>query len=238
MKKNTRNRRSVRFTRKFILAVGCVCLMVSIWFVSDKYFITRKLECYTQFGGCNQAITDKVGWLIGTHLLEPLPLTKVRDRLKAFIEIKNIYLYRRLPFTMVISLDTRKPAGLVGPQVLGTHVISDDEGFIIGQSDKANFPLLLSSGPVAIGGQLNSGQVTSLRILGQMNSLSEGQVVGKIEENQLSVYFPENFIVLMDLSHIASNWYTTLQVILTRSKILAKMPKVIDLRFSSSIVSF
>lgn len=238
MKQSFKHRKSVRLYRKIIIIIAIIGLVYILWIIFDKYCIAKKLECYTRYGNCSQAILNNISWLSGTHLLKPLPLNEVYTKLKYFTEIKNINLYRRLPDTLVLSLDIRKPAGLIGSQVLGWHAISDAEGYIIGQTDKANYPLLLISKPVTTNDKLNFSQISSLKILGQMNSLSIGQVVGKIESGELVVYFPENFTVLLDLSHIASNWYTTLQVILTRSKILTKMPKVIDLRFSSPIVTF
>jgi hypothetical protein len=224
--------------RQIAIAIITSIFLLFTWSYSDKYFLAKKLECYTQYGNCSPVILGNLSWLTGTHLLRPLPVSQVRKNLKTFVDIKNINLYRKLPNTLVLSLEMRKPIGMVGQQVLGTHVIADDEGFIIGLTDKYNYPLLLNSDSATLGGKLSQNQVNSLVFLGQMNSLSEGQLVGKIDGAQLTAYFPEDFTVLLDLSHITSNWYTTLQVILTRSKILSKIPKVIDLRYSSPIVTF
>jgi cell division septal protein FtsQ len=238
MKKIKRQRRPPGYYQKRLLLVLGVVILFLLWYFSDKWLTAKNLECYTQYGNCPQVIVDSLHGFYGTHLLQPLPKAKVVAKLKTFIEIKTINLYRRLPDTLVLSLEMRKPIGTLGSQVLGTHVISDDEGVVIGQTDKANFPLLLDPEVLGLGNRLGGDQVVALKLLGQMNSLSEGQIVGKIASGQLTVYFPENFIVLLDLSHITSNWYTTLQVILTRSKIQSKLPKVIDLRFSSPIVTF
>jgi hypothetical protein len=238
MKKNLRNRRGSRFLKRVVVVVFIISIIFLLRYLSNILFLAKRIECYTQYGNCPQVITDKISWLVGTKLLYSLPGAKVKEELKSVIEIKNIKLYRKLPKTLVLSLEMRKPIGTVGSQVLGMHVVADDEGLIIGKTDKTNFPLLLNSGKIGLGDKLSSMETDSLKILGSLNSLSTGQIVGQIEGKELTVYFPENFKVLLDLSHITSNWYTTLQVILTRSKILSKIPKVIDLRFSSPIVSF
>jgi len=234
-------RRHKLYIKRFI-KVTCGFFLITclffVWFELRQLLSARKVECYTQFGICSQTISDKIKSLVGTRLLQPLPHNQVNELLKGISEIKTIHLYRKLPVTLVLSLEIRNPIGAVGPQVLGTHSTVDDEGFVLGQTDQANYPLLLNELNVKAGDRLNYDQVESIKLLYQMNLLSESQIVGRINGKLLTVYFPENYIVLLDLSHITSNWYTTLQVILTRSKIQAKLPKVIDLRFSSPIVTF
>jgi hypothetical protein len=132
----------------------------------------------------------------------------------------------------------RKPIGILGPQVLGVHAVADEEGVIIGQSDKSNLPLLIDNISIKPGDKLPPGQLTALKILGQLSRLSSGPVIGKISGSDLTAFISENISVLIDPSHLLPNWHATLQVILDRSKILNKMPKIIDLRFSSPIITF
>jgi cell division septal protein FtsQ len=209
-----------------------------IWYESDRYFYVRHLECYTQFGSCPEKITNDVSWLIDYPLLKPLPIKKVREQLAGLSEIKSVNLYRRLPQTLVLSVALRKPIGLVGSQVLGMHVIADEEGVIIGQSDVSNLPLLMDDTSPKMGDKLDVNKLLSLHILGRLSPLSASRVIGKLSGSDLTAYLSGNTQVVVNLSHLAPNWYTTLQVILDRSKILTKIPRIIDLRFSSPIVTF
>ena len=224
--------------RKLWPKILLLIILVFTWFESDRYFYARRLECYTQFGNCPETITSLVSWLIDYPLLKPLPTRKVREQLAGLTEIKSINLYRRLPQTLVLSVALRKPIGLVGSQVLGMHVIADEEGVIIGQSDVSNLPLLVDDTSPKMGDKLDINKLQSLQILGRLSPLSASRIIGKLSGSDLTAYLSGNTQIVVNLSHLAPNWYTTLQVILDRSKILTKIPRVIDLRFSSPIVTF
>ncbi len=227
---------------KIIFKIGRFLILIFftwfLWSKSNLVFYARNLECYTQYGSCPPRIIGSVKWLLNTPLLKSLPQKEVENDLRQFPEIKTIHLYRRLPRTLVLSLEIRKPAVLIGPRVLGAHVAADDEGVILYQSENPGLPLLLFSDLVKPGSVLNADQINAIKILDQMSGLPDNRLIGKIDNHILSVFFPQNVTVLLDLSQMTSNWYTTLQVILTRSKIQSKMPKVIDLRFNSPIVTF
>jgi cell division septal protein FtsQ len=232
-----KHRPQFRFT-KILLSLPVLIISVFAWNQSDRVFYARYIECYTQFGTCPDQITTNISWLKNYPLLKPLPVSKIRQQFQQNLEIKSISLYRRLPQTLVLSIALRKPIGVIGPAVLGTHVIADEEGVIIGQTDKSNLPLLMDNITTHVGDKLDGSKLQALKILGQIGQISPSLVIGKITNTQLTAYLPEDTRVLIDLSSLPSGWYTTLQVILDRSKILSKIPKVIDLRFSSPTITF
>jgi cell division septal protein FtsQ len=213
-------------------------LVTFIIYKSDSLILTKKVECYTQFGTCPENIVSSLQWLLNYPLLRPLPTSRVRQQLQSFKEIKSVSLYRRLPRTLVLSIDLRKPIGTIGSQVLGMHAVADEEGVIIGQSDRQSLPLLLDDNATLPDQKLPAEKLQALKILNQLAAYTGGSVVGRINGPRLTVYLPPDTSVILDLAHPAPDWYATLQVILERSKILNKLPKVIDLRFRSPTITF
>lgn len=238
IKTNIRHFRHNRKLSGIIKLLLIIIISTFLWSKSAIIFFARHLECYTQYGSCPAEITGRLQWLINTPLFKPLPEMAVKNNLKSIIEIKSIHLFRRLPQTLVLSIELRKPIGEVGNQVLGAYAVADTEGLILNSQTENTLPLLLIDKQVKPGNSLNPQEVSSIKIMNSASSLSSGRLVGKVESGQLLMYFPENVLVKIDLNHVLSNWYNTLQVILGRSKIQSNMPKVIDLRFTNPLVTY
>lgn len=219
-----------------------IALLLISWggylYLSSNYFHARAVECYTQFGTCPQGYLSELTQIAEVRLLKPLPGDLIKSKLNKFIEIKNISLYRRLPSTLIVSISLRKPLGTVGSQVLGARAISDDEGLIIGRSQNSLLPFLHEDRDFSQGDTLTSSQVEALKILREVSQLTKNPVSGSLHENDLTVFIGNDQKVLLNLQNKPSKWYNTLQVILERSKILSKIPKVIDIRFSDPVLTF
>jgi len=135
----------------------------------------------------------------------------------------------------------RKPLGAVGSQVLGIKAIADQEGLIIDMQEKTQLPQLLvasSSSQYKPGDRLNKMDNLALKILADVSGISGKQVLGKLNQTKLEIVFSDSTQVLFDIQYLEPNWKSTLHLILSRSKIQAKVPKTIDLRFSSPILTF
>lgn len=231
------NRKS-KLIKKLLFAVVFIISLALIWDNSAKVFSVQAIECYTQYGTCPQEYSQDLTWIQNYPLLKPLPSKKVSEQLKKFFEIKQVTLYRRLPKTLVLSVQVKKPIGIIGPQVLGSHSVVDEEGVVISQTSKSNLPVLIDLKNYQPGERVTPNQIRSFGILSLLSQLSDERVFGEISSNQLNVKFGRDTEVLFDLAHLPSSWYPTLQVILSRSKISLKMPKVIDLRFGSPTITF
>lgn len=239
--KNAQKPKLRKFRKRVLLLKAAIPVLLLFfgWQFSGKLIYARKLECYTQYGNCPAYVNDQVQWLINYPLLKPLPVREVREKLKTFPEIKSVFLYRRLPSTLVLSVMLSKPVGLVGQQILGVHAIADSDGRIIGETSESVLPLLLvdehAATPEAI---VSSRQLETLKLLDQVSSVVTGQVVGQLNDREVTVKTPGNTNILFNLDYLPENWPATLQLIFNRSKILSQVPKVIDLRFSSPTVTF
>jgi len=216
-------------------------IFMSVWWGSRGWINTKKIECYTQFGLCSEEITNKLSWLKRTPLLFPLPQKKVADQLLTYPNIKSMRLYRRLPFTLVVSVNLRKPLGVITDQVLGLKIVVDQDGVVIDRLEKSQLPQLLvdyDPNKYKSGDQLTPPENKALQILAVISSLSGKQALGQLHGTILEAVLSDTTRILLDLKYLDPKWDSTLHLILSRSKIQAKVPKTIDLRFSSPIIGF
>jgi len=74
-----------------------------------------------------------------------------------------------------------------------------------------------------------------------LNSIGKffpSQIQSEFWGSYLVVYTPDSRQIIIDPQKPKSDWYPSLQSILSRSKIEAKLPKKIDLRFSQPIIIY
>lgn len=227
-------KRKFQFKPKLIL----LFLLLVMWMFSGKWVFARNLECYTQFGVCDEKLVEDAAWLKNTPLLFPLPQKKIQDSYQKYPQIKKINLYRRLPFTLVIRVDLRKPIGQIGADVLGAHSVADSEGIIIGRQTNSFLPLLILDQSYNFGEKIDDSKKQALFLLSEISLLTDKKISGKMEGDNLIVYLSDVTQVIINPQSLSPDWKYTLQLILDRSKIQAKVPKNIDLRFTNPILKF
>jgi len=224
---------------KKIILIG---LLVFGWWYSRGIVKANSIECYTQYGICSSDITEKLTWLSRTPLLFPLPHQKVTRQLSQFTQVKKAKLYRRLPSTLVVSIDLRKPLGIIGPQVLGTKAIADEEGVVIGLVDSSTLPQLVADVKqpgYKIGDRISGLEGQAMKVLSEIGSISSKQIIGRLQDSKLEVLLSESPTqIWLDINYLPPNWKDSLQLILDRSKIQSKVLKIIDLRFTNPILSY
>lgn len=216
-------------------------LIIFSWWYSRGVIKAQNIECYTQYGLCSDEIVTNLQWLQHTPLLFPLPHGRLSEQFSAYPQIKSSRLHRRLPKTIVVSLDLRKPMGTIGSQVLGSKALADSEGVIIGLGENPGLPQLISDQtqqPYQVGDHLGQPQTNALQILADVGEISGRQVLGRLDGNHLEIILSDNIQILINPDFLDQKWKSTLQLILDRSKIQAKTPKTIDLRFSSPVLKY
>jgi hypothetical protein len=229
----TRKKR-ILFNPKILLII----FFIGTWMFSGKWVFAKNLECYTQFGVCDEKLVEDATWLKNTPLLFPLPQKKLQSSYQKYSQIKKINLYRRLPFTLVIRIDLRKPIGQIGAEILGAHSVADSDGIIIGQQNNSLLPLLLLDKEFRFGEKLDDSQRLALSLLSEIGLMTDRKILGKMEDNHLIVYLSDVTQVIINPQSLSPDWKYTLHLILDRSKIQAKVPKNIDLRFSNPILKY
>ncbi|KKU28416.1 MAG: hypothetical protein UX80_C0001G0042 [Candidatus Amesbacteria bacterium GW2011_GWA2_47_11b] len=168
--------------------------------------------CITQFGPC-----------------PPNYLTA--RKLTAYPEIKSVKNTYRFPFTRQINVQLRTPLGTVGTPDQTTVWVTDDAGVIFSQTTNLSLPLLVLSREFKLSDQLTTPEIQALKILGSAGHLSTSRLIGQLSGSDVT--FTVNATqVLMNAPS------SSLQELLTRSRIDGKLPHKIDLRFNRPIVTY
>lgn len=231
MKKIRRNHVKINY----FLTMGFV---VVLFILSYQFMKIRHIDCYSQFGPCPDEMITQLNHLIGTPLLKPLPTNEVKTDLTPFSQIKSISLYRRLPSSLIVALSLRRPIGALGPNVLGAQAVADEEGFIFQKISQSSLPTLITEDLPPISSRLTQDQLNSLNSLSLISELFDTQVSGILSDQTLTITAPNDLKIILNVAQPTSNWYTPLQLIIHRSKINAKMPHKIDLRFTNSVITY
>lgn len=199
-----------------------------------SFLLIAHLECYTQFGVCPEAYTVPSEFLLNRPIYYPLPRSDIFSRYKLFPEIRSISLHRRLPNTLVLDIEVRRPLGLLTSQILGAHTsaVVDETGLVFNGVDSSALPQLIISDSINLGGSISSNQLKAIKILNSISHLSPSRLTGQLTDSTLTITMSPLTTVLLDVNRLPDDWPAPLQSIFTRSKIDGKFSRKIDMRFS------
>ncbi len=234
----SRNRHSKRlkFRRLILFVIGLVLVLSSLRLLSN-YFRVRNVECYTQYGLCQEDLYHAVSPLLNRPIFNRGSSAGILNGLRQNLEIKSAVTNYKFPQTVAFEIVLRKPMGQLGSQSSEVYAVSDEEGLVIRLSPRSNLPLLFSDQTYKPGDRLSDLQLQALKIISLVNQIDAKITEGVMTDHQLTIKSPGP-VILLDLDKIPAQWYPTLQVLLARSKILSNPPKTIDMRFSNPTISF
>lgn len=211
-------------------------ILVSGWVIFlSPVFVVRRIECYTQFGTCPSSLLSPLQQYKNARMFSRFATSQLQSGFSQNSQVVQVSLYRRLPSTLVFNLRLRRPIGTVANSVLGAQSVVDDSGIIYSTATNSALPLLLLDSPSS---NLDSDQVTALKILNQIGETSPQRLVGELQGTKLVVNYPQGLSVLIDINQTMDAWYPALQLILQRSKIDGKLPHKIDMRFTNPVVTY
>lgn len=206
---------------------------------SPKYLLARSVECYTQYGPCPAYLTDGLDSFKNYPLLRPLPAGDVRRILTAFPQVKSVSLFRRLPSTLVVSVDLRRPFGQVLGSQTAVYGLVDEEGVIFSQTEsRLDLPLLSLPEVIVPNSRLAANQGLALQALNAIWQLTSSLPTGQLSGSELQVSLPTGPQIIIGADAPVTSWYPPLHLILTRSKMGSKLPKKIDLRFTHPVLTY
>jgi len=217
-----------------------VILLTGLYFISPRFLLARSVECYTQFGPCPSSVAGKLSALTHLPLLRPLPSAKVKQLLAEFPQVRSVALFRRLPSTLIVSVDLRRPLGLVlGSQSPESYGLVDEDGTVFSvSSGPLELPVLKLSGPVDLNTQLTPSHTSALTAMQRLSQLGFGIPTGNLHATTLTAHMQNGLEIVINTDHSWSLWYSPLQLILDRSKISSKFPKKIDMRFTNPVLTY
>ncbi len=210
--------------------IGLISLMLTL-------FNIKHVECFTQYGSCQQEFVDRVQFLVGRPIYLPIPRKQIAQTFSNLSTVSEVTAFRRLPSTLVLGVTLRRPIAVV----LGTsqqRVVVDDRGVVFDSTDRSALPVLNISGNVEIGSTLVGQQLAAAKLTNQVGSIIQTPVQGSLQGQLLTVLANNGVEIVIDINNVANNWDTSLQSIWSRSKIDGKLMHKIDLRFSQPAVTY
>lgn len=224
--------------KKIVISIGILTgVVIVVLALKSNILLVKQVECYTQFGACDESYLQKAKFLLGRPIYIPLPKQQITSQFSGEPAISDVSVYRRLPSTVVLGITLRRPVAAV----LGTSVeigVVDEQGVVFETADRTALPTISIGEDVSVGSKLSPNQVVATQMLGKVGSILQIPIKGHLEGNSLIIDLPNSNKVILDVGDVRPDWEASLQSIWARSKIDGKFPRKIDLRFTSPAVSF
>jgi len=214
-----------------------VVVAVFGWRFLNRELLVNRIECFTQYGYCPNNYLAKLDVFKKTPLISRLPKKQITQVLQSYSEIKKLDVYRRLPETLVVSVTLRKPVSGISDSILGWHSGIDSEGQVFSIDPSSPLPLIITDRSYQPGDNVGTRLTTAGLFLSEISALTPNRLIGQVTANRL-IFAIGSTQVVVDLDNSPSNWPSSLQSILNRSKIGPKFPKIIDLRFSQPVLTY
>ena len=238
----------VRVARRWFRRVGIVflffCFLAALFhlvFKSD-YFVVKNINCWVQDKTsladekrwCEQARRELIGQRILFLSLKSEPVEGVlRSR---FLPIGNVAVKRKLPQTVLVQINERKPIAKVCPPG-GREFLVDEEGATFSEVTPETKDLKKVS--LELGLELALGQRLGEDVI-FLILLEDPQVrsIKYIGQEGIEVQAEENLAILFSREKNLEAQARSLQMIVQKYKIEGKELKQVDLRYEQPVVKY
>lgn len=215
-----------------------ILLLTTLLFFSNVFLI-KNIICKTQYGPCSKKEEQELEEIKGKNLF----LFKKSDvqevLVKNFLN-RKVTLQRVFPNTVVVVIEKRKPiAAFKLPNTPDKVYLVDREGKIIEYVQNSLLPvisLINSSQSFAIGNSLDEKMTNAAQIV-SLTFKSQGAKEGVLENTRLMIYL-EEMEIYYPLDRDPRVVVGALQLILNRSRMMGKLPKSVDLRYSNPVLRY
>jgi len=204
----------------------------------SQLLIIKKIVCHTQFGPCSNEFLEKLNYLKGRSIVHIPETDKVDQAFQNEPLYKSASIKRQFPNVLDVYIQMRIPVGAISNQDLKQFGLLDEDGKIISLVESTNMSILQIENWTPEIKQLAPLHVSSLKLLQKVGQVSKSSVIGQLTQAGLVVNSKQIPTIVIDPKSNADAWYSTLQVIIERSKIQNKMPTKIDLRFNQPVLEY
>lgn len=151
--------------------------------------------------------------------------------------VASISFQRRLPDNLIVNIKLHQPIGIISLSSTGLpgFLVAADGSFL-GPAVESPLPVLVFSS--VLPSHPDTITVSALRLLSQLTALLPPKITASLEGFSLTVTAPDSPLIILTANDSSGDWYSSLQLILNRSKISTKLPKIIDLRFTNPVLTY
>ena len=222
---------------KILLSLGI--LVGSFFILRSDLFSIKNFDCKTQYGPCLEEDTEPLKVFLGENLFSVSVQEVEETSMQNFMNRKST-VQRVFPNTLAIVLDKRKPLVALKPQNIDSQILVDREGVIVEFTQNSPLPIIIVERvlkDLVVGKKLDDEIVVAIQSF-YFTYKTNNVMQGNITQDSL-VFTLDNLInVNYSLKQDPKVSVGALQLIMSRSRIDGKLPKIIDLRYSKPVIRY
>lgn len=223
----------------FLLVIAVILLFIV--FQRAGVGQVQGIICKTQYGPCLQSEEEKLEQWRGQSL-PFLSSRQIKEEFSQDFRIKDVYVQRVFPGSLQVFLERRKP-------IIGLRVDLPEEGVFLVDADgvvleftrESGLPLIRLSdkGGIVVGQKVSEPVLQASQILYLIFKLQlqSQDLSGTLTGSEFTVSLGD-VDALFTTKNDPRVLVGALQVILARSRIEGKQPKVIDLRYRNPVLRY
>ena len=210
--------------------------MGSAPYVVLKLIKINKIECISQYGDCNGVLDNNLS-VVGSYKDTKENIEQI---LKHNIKVKSYVMQYKIPSTLEIEIDLKKPKFAIKNKDSRYYLIDEDK-LILEISNESNLPVLVSSDfNKNIGDEVDDIHLFALKII-EKNAWLYSVKTGVLENNELKITLKEGVIVHFPLEGDIDELIGSLRLIFSRLNdegegIRMEDIREIDLRFNNAVL--
>lgn len=217
-----------------LFLIFCILFVI---FLRSSLFALKNIHCKTQYGPCSKSDEERLTTLLGENFFFYNTQTLTLGLKKAFLN-RSVYVEKIFPDTLSVSIEKRKAIVVVKLPEKNDLYLVDVDGEIIDKVQESFLPnLTVEDTTLEVGQRLNQKNLTAAKIF-HLVFKADNIRQAKVEDNKLIVQTGDAATVYFPLTRDPQALVGALQLILTRSRIEGKLPKLIDLRYSKPILKY
>lgn len=225
-----------------ILALFLVILIFAPVIFAPRVISINEIECYSQYGPCNQIISEKIKSFEGKKLTDAK--NEIRYFLSASSQAADFFVQFKLPDRLEVNIVEAKPLFAVRNLDSKSAILISKEGEVLNVSNDTNLPNVVTTTSLPeVGEKVDDETFFSLNIVYGLYSTYFVRS-GKLENDGLVVEFPNDLTVIFPLKGDNEVLVGSLVAILSRLneeegefRIDDRQIKEIDLRFKNPVLN-
>lgn len=204
-----------------------------------EFFIVEDIDCKTQYGPCTALDVDTLQKYEGKDIFF-LSQDLLKSELLRDVMNRKVVVQKSFPRKLLVRIEKRKPVIALSNAVDKKQILTDIDGVLVDFSESTYLPILVvrqDTQGLYIGGSVPQIWKKVIRTYFLVYK-SFGTKEAVFENGVLSTKLENDILVIFPFDKDPQVLVGALQLIVTRSRIDGKLPKVIDLRYIKPVLTY
>lgn len=216
---------------RFGIYILLILFLFFPFLVLPRIIKIKKIECFSQFGKCDDNLDQRLDVLSGKNYNEVK--AGIKNIFSSDPTIKDYSWQYLIPDKVRLNVILKKAKFAIRNKESNEIILIDKEGKVLSKERETNLPFLSFSGALPeIGGKVDETQLFALDLLWRLYYLFQVRE-GELGEDRLEVEFPDNIKAILPLAGDQEIIISSLKLVLSNGAVKGK---VIDLRYKNPII--